>query len=182
MLISPPTHPRGPCPLRLIIPSSFFGGRISHPATGSEHSTLTVCWSHSHTDVWAMCVCGVMIHQSLPLAFWPQFFFWGGIQNSSQGGAAFKSMALHKGGRETDIGPWPVITLQLTGVFCMGNAKGIPCSPIQVSGNTEPSEAASLTGEKWQIPLPGFHVSLHTKEAFFLKSKPKGDGKISINL
>ena len=56
----------------------------------------------------------------------------------------------------------------------MGNAKEIPCSPIQVSGNTEPSEAASLTGEKWQIPLPGFHVILHTKEAFFKNPNPKG--------
>lgn len=64
----------------------------------------------------------------------------------------------------------------------MGNAKGIPCSPTQVSGNTAPSEAASLTREKWQIPFPEFHLSLHTKEAFFKKSKPKGAGKISINL
>lgn len=46
----------------------------------------------------------------------------------------------------------------------MGNAKGIPCSPIQVSGNTAPSEAASPTGEKWQIP---FHLILHTEQEFF---------------
>lgn len=64
----------------------------------------------------------------------------------------------------------------------MGNAKGIPCSPIQVSGNTAPSEAASPTGEKWQIPFPRFHLILHTEQEFFKKSKPKGTGKICINL
>lgn len=49
----------------------------------------------------------------------------------------------------------------------MGNAKGIPCSPIQVSGNTAPSETAAPTGEKRLIPFPGFHLILHTKQEFF---------------
>lgn len=49
----------------------------------------------------------------------------------------------------------------------MGNAKGTPCSPIQVSGNTAPSEAASLMERNGKTHFQGFFVSLYTKEAFF---------------
>jgi len=47
-----------------------------------------------------------------------------------------------------DMRPLLVIKFQVTGKFRMGNARGFPCNPIRVSGNTAPPRAAAPTGEK----------------------------------